>query len=582
MSIIDAVGEVRMTPEELGRRVTSSAPAKVAPVETEPGSFKPFVHLTVPNAPLYRRVMVAFVAAKRRFVVHLRTEDVLDALGRTAPDSHAPASNSDLVRTDQRSAPPDDADAIADALARLVEWGNLRADPDTSRVTTVEDFHRARYLHQLTKEGEAAERALEVFDEEIGRRGALQAVALTDIATGLRALSELARHEDPDPARTALLLRDLVARCRELADNAQAFMGSLQRTIDLHDIDIEAFRAYKDRLIDYLERFIKDLIGVGAEIALLLTELEPKDVDRLLRIVARREAEDAAPDAGPGAPDAREAYEAAHHAGLEAWRERWDGLLQWFVSEPGHPSQAKLLRGRARQAIPDLLAVVASLNERRAGRSDRSADFRTLAAWFAEAPDASAMHRLWRASFGMHSTRHLALDVDTITARKQRPVSAGTSWLDAPPLLISPRLRRTGSYERRGHPTRVIGREEGRRLLADRVSQEAEQTAAARALLATGHPVRFSQLGELDADTFPLFLALLSDALSARRPGEREVRVTTADGSLGVHLIALPNPAWVEIRTSTGSFRGLDHLIEIVDLAANAGGLQSTPTRLVA
>jgi hypothetical protein len=39
---------------------------------------------------------------------------------------------------------------VVAALEKLVEWGNLCADPDTSRVTTVEDFHRARYLYQLT------------------------------------------------------------------------------------------------------------------------------------------------------------------------------------------------------------------------------------------------------------------------------------------------------------------------------------------------------------------------------------------------------------------------------------------------
>ncbi len=110
--------------------------------------------------------MLAFVAAKRRFVVHLRAEDVLEQLRGDGTD----------------------AKAVADALTQLVEWGNLRADPDTSRVTTVEDFHRARFLYQLTHAGETAERALVVFDEQLGRRGALQAVALEDIATGLRAL----------------------------------------------------------------------------------------------------------------------------------------------------------------------------------------------------------------------------------------------------------------------------------------------------------------------------------------------------------------------------------------------------------
>ena len=85
---------------------------------------------------------------------------------------------------------------------------------------------------------------------------------------------------------------------------------------------------------------------------------------------------------------------------LASWTERSVGLQQWFISSPEHPSQAKLLRARARKAIPDLLAVVALLNERRAGRSDRTADFRELAVWFAQAPDEPAMHRLWQATFG--------------------------------------------------------------------------------------------------------------------------------------------------------------------------------------
>jgi uncharacterized protein (TIGR02677 family) len=89
----------------------------------DPARFRPFSYLTAQNAGVYRQVMLAFVAAKRRFVVHLRTEDIAEAL------------------------PAEDPQAIADALKQLVTWGNLRADPDTSRVTSVEDFHRARFLY---------------------------------------------------------------------------------------------------------------------------------------------------------------------------------------------------------------------------------------------------------------------------------------------------------------------------------------------------------------------------------------------------------------------------------------------------
>ena len=204
-----------------------------------------FSYLTAGRAELYRRIMLTFVAAKRRFTVHLRPEDVHDAIEGAA-----------------------DLETVADALGQLETWGNLRSDPDTSRVTTVADFHRARYLYQLTREGEAAEEALAVYDEALGRRGALQAVALADIATQLRVLLELARGpgDDPDPAKVHLTLRALVDRFTDLAANAQAFMGSLQRSIDLQDADAEAFRAYKARLIDYLQRFITDLAATNTSI----------------------------------------------------------------------------------------------------------------------------------------------------------------------------------------------------------------------------------------------------------------------------------------------------------------------------
>jgi len=506
---------------------------------------RPFAHLNVPNSGLYRAVMATFVQAKRRFAVHLRPEDVHEALTR------------------RNDSAPEFAE-ISGALASLEEWGNLRADPDTSRVTTVEDFHRARYLYQLTRHGEAAEEALAAYDEALGRRGALQAVALADIATQLRALLRLAEQPEPDAAKVHLLLRGLVDRFTDLAGNAQAFMGSLQRSIDLHDAEVEAFLAYKDRLIAYLERFIADLLTTGSEIAALIGSVERAGVTWLLDNAARREAADAAPGAdGDDDPRQREFERLA-----VLWRERWDGFRAWFVSKPHHPSQAKLLRSQARAAIPQLLAVVNALNERRAGRSDRSADFRTLATWFAQAPDDAAMHRLWRSVFGLSSARHLTVDEATLIEREDHPVAPSTPWAQAPPLRISPRLRKTGSYERRGKPNRVIDRSELRRQLAELAAREAGETAAARAALTTSRPTRLGDLGPLDPAAFRLFLTLLGEALAARRPGQRRVSTTTTDGSMEIRLSVVDNAEPVEIHTPHGVFRGPDHLVEVIDLTA--------------
>lgn len=516
----------------------------------------PFAHLTVPNAPLYRAVMRVFLEYKERFAVHLRPEDVYVAL----PGEVRPA----------------DAEAVAKALDALAGWGNLRADPDTARVTAVEDFYRKRYIYQLTRAGEAAEEALAVYDTALGRRGALQAVALQDIDTQLAALVELVKKENPDDGKVYAALTVLTSRFAALAENARAFMGSLQRTIDLHDVEVEAFLAYKDQLIRYLERFIQDLITLGGRIAQLILELEDGGrIEPLLRSAAGREAQDASPG-GAAATDAE--ADAAHvRAEAEAyaqWSARWAGLAAWFLSRDGRESQARLLRGRALGAIPQLLAVVRTLNERRAGRSDRSADFRTLALWFAQSDTDAERHRLWRSAFGLYPARHLSIDADTLAERTAHPVPTATPWAEGEPLRISPQLRRTGSYERRGKPRKVADRSEGRRALAELAARQNAELAVARAQLVTGGERRLSKLPEYDPLAFGLFLQLLGDALATWRPGTVTTTATSNDGSMEIRLTALDErdldglPTQAEVRTPDGVFSGPDHLIEIVDLTS--------------
>jgi uncharacterized protein (TIGR02677 family) len=502
------------------------------------GEPEPFTHLGVPNADLYRAVLRAFAQAKERYIVHLRPEDV-------AAELHVEAD-----------------DQLTQALEQLVWWGNLRADVDTSRVTTVEDFHRKRCLYQLTGVGHAAEQAIAFYERTIGRRGQLQSVALADIADQLRSLRVLAADEDPDPAKVHLVLLSVAERFSSLADNAQAFMSALRRAIDFSDGDVDGFLAYKERLIDYINRFISDLANSGAQIAVLLGDLEAAGHDRLLALAARREAADAVPEGA----DAAESLASAEKQALDAWRNRWRGLDDWFTSrDAGHPSQARLLRQAAVTAIKQLVDAVGLLNERRSGRSDRSADFRVLARWFAEAPDDQAAHQLWRAAFGLSPARHLSVTNESSEA--WRDLTPATPWREAPPIRISPQLRRTGSYERRGKPNQVRDRSAERELLSRQAESETAETAAARRRLRTTGPTLLSDLDVLDPRAFRLFLALLGDALAARVPGDTEVKTVTSDGALEVRLSLVPEGGTVMIRTVDGVLTGPEHVIEITDLA---------------
>jgi uncharacterized protein (TIGR02677 family) len=489
-----------------------------------------FRHVSAEKATLYRCILDAFAGAKRQFRLHMRPDEV-------------------LAEGEWDGSPPR-LEEVQAALAQLTEWGNLQSQPDTARVGTLSDFYRARFLYRLSQGGEAVEAAMEVFFRSVKRRAELQTVALEDIANRLQTLRSLAAEPMPDDAKVHETLRDLVRVFEGLAENAQAFMAGIGRNLELQQADAIAVAGYKKRLIDYLDRFIGDLVSRSGMIALRIRELQPL-IAPLLGMAAGREARDAAP--GGDENGQGDALSAANNA----WQERWKGLQGWFIQSGHSQPQSELLRSKARAAIPHLLTAIAAINERRSGRSDRSADFRVLASWFATCADDEQSHRLARAAFALNPARHFSLNTNA------SDVPATTPWSEAPALQIHPRLREYGEATPRGPLARVKDRTDARELLAQQATEEHQQTEAARARFAHGNALRLSELGQLDQHAFRLFLNLLGEALTSQLSPEHSVERQTGDGLLHLHLQPLGPDTHAEIQTDTGTFRGRDHLLTV-------------------
>lgn len=493
-----------------------------------------FRHVSAEKAAFYRCIMEVFAAAKRQYRLQLRPDEVL----------------TEARWTDM---PPRLEDVTA-ALVQLAAWGNLESQPDMARVSSLTDFYRARFLYRLSQGGEAVEAAMATFVQTMRRRAELQTVALEDIASRLQALRTLVGTDmDADHADVAKIhetLRDLVRVFEGLAENAQAFMAGIARSIELQQADVTAVASYKRRLIDYLERFMGDLVRRSDTIAGMVMALSPH-IDLTLGLVAEREARDAAP--GDAQDHAEEKFQR-----WEAWRERWRGLRGWFLQTGHEPPQAELLRARARSAIPQLLAAIHAINERRSGRSDRSADFRALAGWFLDCADDGEAHRLARAAFALNPARHFSLN-----PQADDELPASTRWADAPPLTIHPRLREYGEAAPRGPLPGVHDRGAARAALARQLAEESALMETARRRLATGRPTRLSELGELDPHAFGFFLKLLGEALAEQSGPDAEIERESADGLLRLRLVPLAADSYACITTPLGVFAGRDHVITV-------------------
>ena len=488
-----------------------------------------FAYLDTEKTHVYRQIMQKFMRAKEAFGIHLRPSEIREGVF----DGMDPAE-------------------IESALEQLCQWGNLEKHADTTDVLTVEDFYRPRYLYQLTVEGEAVERALETYYLVVERPGELQTAALADIRVFLGELEQLAAVDEPDRGKVHRTMTALRDRLDALTTNALAFIGSLQRNVDLLAAGIDEFLIYKEKLIGYIDRFVSELVLATTEIAAAIDRIEDLDAGRILKIAGERDV-----------VDVLDPTDAAKDAAVLAWESRWRGLRAWFKAEGDGPSQSEMLRARARSSIRALLIAAAAINDRRTSRSDRVSDLRTLALWFMESETDGDAHRLWRAAFALTPARHLKIDDATLDELNSNPVPGQTSWFDAPPIHISPRLRATGKHHRPGAPKAVVDFSRDKEQLAREAEAETEQIAAAQRRFATGQPIRLSEIGYLDRAEFGLFLDLLGEALAWRVRDDEPVEATSTDGTMLVSLLPTLDSSTAVIETRSGVFSGPDHIIVV-------------------
>lgn len=558
---------------------------------TENAPIHAFAYVTAEKSSIYRSIMAIFVHAKGNFTLSLRPQEILASdLGLQSLQDGA--FNESFKQFDESE--------IETALKQLCAWGNVEAHPDTSDVASIEEFYRPRSIYQITQEGEAAELALQTYFSALEQEGELQVAALTDIQsllsqllqfscetpsdafsvssplstqapspdpspetnkdtspntgpnTGQDTNKDTSQYTNQDPAKIHLTLTSLKNRFEALTLRAQGFMRGLQRNLDMPVDDYSIFFAYKDLLIGYLERFIREMVLLTPSITHLILKIEDAGLHELLKQASKREL-----------ADALGATESDFERTLNQWHLTWKGFRSWFIGSKGTLSQSELLRNQARRAIPALLTLVQRINDRRVNRSDRSADFRTLARWFAEAETDNQVNRLWQAAFGLAPSRHLSIDQATLDVRDLSPIPPTTSWLDAPPIRISPRLKKTGSFQRKGAPSSIRDRSKEKEYLALALAEENQQILEAHHRLATQGKIRLSHLEILSPAEFDLFLDLLGNVLSQKRNPLDVLEAQSTDGSIRIKMEPIENAERVEIMTQNGVLTGLDHFIEI-------------------
>ena len=491
----------------------SSTP-KDAPID-----WQCFSYLTAERSITYRAIIDVFAAAKAEFSLHLRPAEIRTALGWQSLSL--------------------EMDELDSALQQLEAWGNLQSYQDKADVASLADYYRKSLLYQLTAAGEAAHASTLTFAERLAQQAKLDARALERIADGAGQLERLIQQlrVQPDSIDSMLVLTTLRSLCQdadELTSRAQSFFRWLHEQTESDRNDLQAFLAYKERLIDYLQQFVGELITTGNEIATRLNRISKDEYTQLAQLTAVEEI--GLPRAGEEAEHPTRIRESALR-----WRQRLVGLCGWFSRQGTRPAQLEQLRAAARAAIPRLIQLAGQMNDQQSGRSDRVADLRTLATHFLRCRNDAEAHQLFRAAFALSPCRHLRIDLPTIEDRDQNPIKTSERWVDARPVEFSPQLRKSGRQPGAAPHRRIVDRSEQRAAAKRRLQMETGKKDSSRETLIALGKRKLSQIGELDHDAFHLLLELIELANAHPTPHRNRaipqiIRATSRDGSVQIAL----------------------------------------------
>jgi uncharacterized protein (TIGR02677 family) len=435
-----------------------------------------FTYLTVPDRTVYVGIMRLFVSS---LLVDFSAPEVAARLAEQGLEI--------------------DADAVADRLRRLMQWGNLLHSSHTVRASSIREYRQARQRFQMSRLGERIQRSV---DEVLGAADSAREVSRQMLALVARGLAELAdlleQPGGPDVADAGERIGTLFVQFAEFADSVRDFYAYLGTVLSRYDLDSADYTGFKELLLDYVESITQEVSMLAPKIAADLRRCEP-------RLPALLTALDTADPGLSGLADIAPGTRIRRGPGRDL--ADWDALRGWFKSEDGSPSEVDQLRSATLRALQSLLANAKRMIRASGGEVSRRRDLLRLARWFDEA-DHDQAEDLFAAAFGLYGARHLsyALSPDV-------PVPTSASWWHGPDVGVPVSLRERGDRAPRG---RTAGAEDHTEQ-KERLVRQAAEAARARQAAAAELRAAGSRLDgvRLSSAALSLLLELLASALGA-------------------------------------------------------------------
>ncbi len=288
-------------------------------------------------------------------------------------------------------------DELHSDLASLVKWGNLRAQQESGKVKTIEEFKKKRFRYQITPYTVEFERMLIQFEHQSDQFGG--SLEKSHFERLYQTLQRIKQAKAESAESCAQLWDDLLTYFKKITQNTSDYFAYLRSEDASEQMKSEAFFLYKDQFTRYLRDFIINLQRTAASIQDVMISLPREDMRTFLQKVAQHEMHVFRFE--------RLGDQVDHVSELEA---TWFNVKAWFIGDEAGESQYDNVLEQTNEAIRRMTRIIQRLGERSLLHRSRKEDYLHLAQWFSNLPSIEEAHKLSSIVFGLSHTKHLHSD----------------------------------------------------------------------------------------------------------------------------------------------------------------------------
>lgn len=362
-------------------------------------------YLTAENASRYRVIMRFFYLQYERMKYWLYKEDVFEELKK---HSQFEDYTKEQLKQD---------------LDNLVQWKNLIPVQDTSKVSSVEEFKNKQFRYQISDYSIEIERMIIKLETLHVETASLEPSLLERIKEAFIKIPQIINSDEKVANQW---WKDLNSDFERLNKNYKDYLGSFYSLKAEEMMKTSAFLLYKDKFIEYLRNFIKELQQHIISIEGILKQINEHTENALLLKIFLHEK--SIPKIN------NEATEEEIKENIES---KWRNIKNWFLPSNAKESEATRLLDITNEIIRKITRYAAQISESRNSAANRKEEYKKLAQLFTTCKDINEAHKLSALCFGIFNPYHIKTNAPRSTE------SINSSPYDEIPSLyiIKPKIR---------------------------------------------------------------------------------------------------------------------------------------------